>query len=135
VEVHEEDEHGAVRHLRTMGEGQFFGELGLSANVPRSASVVASTNVTCLVLSPARRTKYDGRGGSARHTGEAEEASEPGMHEGVLTIDVSAHVDDKLAALAMHRSQYPIDADVFPRSMIAEMYGLEHFVPVTPPNS
>ena len=32
------------------------------------------------------------------------------------------------AALAAHRSQYPIDVDAFPRSMLEEMYGVEYFL-------
>jgi hypothetical protein len=42
-------------------------------------------------------------------------------------IDVTAQLDSKLTALTMHRSQYPIDLNAFPRSMLSEMYGIEHF--------
>ena len=54
VEVFEED--GESRHvLRTLTDGQFFGELGVAGRQPRSASVAATGNVTCLVLSPSQR--------------------------------------------------------------------------------
>jgi LmbE family N-acetylglucosaminyl deacetylase len=45
-----------------------------------------------------------------------------------IRIDVSAHVEKKLSALAAHRSQYPIDIDAFPISMLTEMYGTEYFI-------
>lgn len=129
-----DDAEGTPRLLRTMGEGQFFGELGVAGGRPRSASVVAVGSVTCLVLSPTRPTRYGGRGGDAvqfERLPAAASADDPAA-PGVFRIDVSAHVGTKLAALAAHRSQYPIDIDAFPRSMLDEMYGSEYFVRVHP---
>jgi LmbE family N-acetylglucosaminyl deacetylase len=131
VEVFEEDDKSR-RPLRTLTEGQFFGELGVAARQPRSASVAATGNVTCLVLSPSQATKYDGRGVGSRQfvtsLSDVGEAPEPDdASGGALRIDVCAYVDKKLAALAAHRSQYPIDVEAFPRSMLEEMYGVEHF--------
>ena len=130
VEVVDEAD-GTRRLLSTLNEGQFFGELGVARRHPRSASVIAIGNVTCLTLSPTKPTKYEGRGGGAQQfavvEGEAvTEASAPG--DVTVRIDVSAYVDSKLAALASHRSQYPIEVDAFPRSMLEEMYGAEYFV-------
>lgn len=123
-------------HLRTLGEGQFFGELGVVSGAARSASVIAVGNVTCLVLSPSAPTKYDGRGGTAKRlaeddgpaaTGDDDEQQDPPA-DGVLRVDVTAHVGAKLAALAAHRTQYPIDVEAFPRKMLEEMFGVEYFV-------
>ncbi|MCU1361418.1 MAG: LmbE family protein [Ilumatobacteraceae bacterium] len=127
-----DDADGDPHPLRTMREGQFFGELGVAGHGPRSASVIAIGNVTCLVLSPAKPTKYAGRGGDAvQFDDDADDA--PLIDEiaagDVVRIDVSARLDQKLAALASHRSQYPIDVDAFPRSMLNEMYGTEYFTP------
>jgi hypothetical protein len=134
VDVFEESGESR-RFLRPLTDGQFFGELGVASQQPRSASVVATSNVTCLVLSPSKATKYDGRGAGSRQFGtigsEVDASPEPGVVDvGALRIDVCAYVGDKLAALAAHRSQYPIEVDMFPRSMIEEMFGMEYFVPV-----
>jgi LmbE family N-acetylglucosaminyl deacetylase len=133
VEVFEED--GESRHvLRTLTEGQFFGELGVAGHQPRSASVAATDNVTCLVLSPSHATKYDGRGVGSRQFATAPTDGEPDPDQDVATlrVDVREHLDKKLLALAAHRSQYPIDVDAFPRSMLEEMYGVEYFLRVPP---
>jgi LmbE family N-acetylglucosaminyl deacetylase len=128
VDVFEED--GESRQfLRSLTEGEFFGELGVASQRPRSASVVATGNVTCLVLSPSKATKYDGRGVGSRQFSEVD-LEHDDVAVGTLRIDVSAYVDKKLAALAAHRSQYPIDVDAFPRPMLEEMFGVEYFVPM-----
>jgi LmbE family N-acetylglucosaminyl deacetylase len=121
---------GERRPLRTMREGQFFGELGVAGHRPRSASVIANGNVTCLVLSPTKRKKFEGRGGAAVAFGDEDNVSLADAVAGdIIRIDVSAHLESKLVALASHRSQYPIDVDAFPRSMLQEMYGTEYFRP------
>jgi hypothetical protein len=137
VDVAKEGADGALHHLQSLGEGQFFGELGVAGRRARSASVIANGNVTCLELSNTERTKFDGRGATAGRPPEAEPPTvepepepEPELEPGVMSVDVTAHLDDKLAALAAHRSQYPIDVDAFPRSMLQEMYGTEYFVVV-----
>ena len=125
-------------HLRTLGEGQFFGELGVVSGGARSASVIAVGNVTCLVLSPSAPTKFAGRGATAQRlaedSGEGEpspyvssEAQDPAPDDAVR-VDVREHVGAKLAALAAHRTQYPIDVDAFPRPMLEEMFGIEYFM-------
>jgi LmbE family N-acetylglucosaminyl deacetylase len=130
-----EDRNGTPEFMRQLGEGQYFGELGITRKQPRSASVVAAGNVTCLVLSPSKRTKYQGRGdGANARLASSTDAldlldADDGLdgEQNLVTIDVSDYVDVKVAALAAHRSQYPIERDAFPRSMLVEMYGHEHF--------
>ena len=41
---------GRDEHLRTMGAGEVFGEIGLLADHPRTATVRATGPTTCLVL-------------------------------------------------------------------------------------
>ena len=47
-------------------------------------------------------------------------------------LDVSAHVARKIAAIAAHRTQYPIDPGMLPLEMLQEMMGHEYFVRVAP---
>jgi hypothetical protein len=128
--------------MRQLGEGHYFGELGLTRGRPRSASVIASGGVTCLVLSPNRPTKYAGRGpaanidlGADHRPCQCTSSGRSGVEIDVdgdadtelVTIDVTDFVGVKVAALAAHRSQYPFEPDMFPPSMLIEMYGYEHF--------
>ena len=143
VDVAQEGADGALHHLQSLGEGQFFGELGVAGRRARSASVIANGNVTCLELSTTERTKFDGRGaiatataasgttasGTAAATAGRPTGEEP-LDAGIVRVDVTAHLDSKLAALTAHRSQYPIDVDAFPRSMLLDMYGTEYFLVV-----
>ena len=41
---------GGRRTLSTLGKGSFFGEMGLMTGAPRSASVIAKTDVECYRL-------------------------------------------------------------------------------------
>jgi LmbE family N-acetylglucosaminyl deacetylase len=119
---------GVQRRLREMGEGEFFGELGISRGHVRSATVVATSNVTCLVLSPEAPSKFSGRGWSARAESLPSSPDADGTEPPVLAVDVTDQLDAKLTALAAHRSQYPVDPHIFPRRMLIEMYGQEYFV-------
>lgn len=47
AEVYLETAGGGKRTLRTLGKGNFFGEMGLMTGAPRYASVVAKTDVEC----------------------------------------------------------------------------------------
>lgn len=47
-------------------------------------------------------------------------------------IDVAGYVNRKVAAIAAHRTQYPIDPDMFPQAMLIDMFGVEHFQRVLP---
>lgn len=134
VDVVQEDADGGRRHLRTMGSGQFFGEVGIAAATVRSAHVVAKGSVTCLVLSPGRPTAFAPRGGDASLPG----AAAPGDPDGALAgatarIDVGGYVDVKLAAIAAHRSQFPLHPGMFPPGLLKEMFGQEFFVRIHPP--
>ncbi|HEV2109329.1 MAG TPA: hypothetical protein VGR16_13795, partial [Thermomicrobiales bacterium] len=49
-------------------------------------------------------------------------------------IDVSRQVNRKVAAIAAHRTQFPIEPGMFPASMLQEMFGTEYFLRVHPPS-
>jgi LmbE family N-acetylglucosaminyl deacetylase len=134
VQVAEESTPGELRTLRQQGPGEFFGELALVYEQPRSAHVIALDAVTCLVFSPGASTPFTGRGPAASLTdpADAQRADWPG-EQPTTAIDVSANVDQKIRAIAAHRSQFPIEPDLFPRSMLDEMLGREYFVRIVPP--
>jgi LmbE family N-acetylglucosaminyl deacetylase len=134
VQVAEEPVPGQLRELRRLGPGEFFGELALVYEQPRSAHVIAVDAVTCLVFSPAAPTLFTGRGPAASLTdpADAERADWPG-EQPTTVIDVTAHVDQKIRAIAAHRTQFPIQPELFPRPMLQEMLGREFFVRVLPP--
>jgi len=50
AEIYLETPDGGKRVLRDLGKGNFFGEMGLMTGAPRSASVVAKTDVECYRL-------------------------------------------------------------------------------------
>lgn len=131
VDVIEETPEGEMRTVNHLGPGSFFGERALVTHGPRGAHVVATDTVTCLVLSPSAPTLFAGRGPTA----SASDDESPGTWRGpeaTACIDVSAHLDQKIAAIAAQRSQFPIQPDLFPRAMLAEMLGREYFVRVFP---
>ena len=102
----------------------------------RAAHVVAVENTTCLAFSSESPLAFLGRGAEAHITGDDPAAAdEMGAHNNPVTtcIDVSDYVEQKIAAMAAHRTQYPITPDMFPMSMLRDMLGREHFVRVLPP--
>jgi LmbE family N-acetylglucosaminyl deacetylase len=135
VDVVREEDDGAQQWLARLGPGEFFGELAIAHGGARTANVVAVDAVTCLVLSPSAPTAFAGRGTDARYLG----ASDPvtGYDGPTVTattvIDVSGYVDQKVSALAAHRTQFPIDHGMFPQSMLRDMFGREYFLRVHPP--
>lgn len=137
VEVLQEQPDGTRRHIRRQGPGEFFGELALAGHSARTAHVVAVDSVTCLVFSPAPPTAFGGRGTSSnlpRVAVEDTTGGGPSVPGGWTTvIDVTAFVDRKLSAIAAHRSQYPIEPDMFPPGILQKMMGREYFVRVNPP--
>jgi hypothetical protein len=132
AQVAEEPIQGELRPLRRLGPGEFFGELRLVSERPRSAHVIAVDTVTCLVFSPGPATLFTARGASATDPEPAHQDDWPGEHP-TTCIDVSAHLDQKIAAIAAQRTQFPIRPDLFPRSMLHEMLDREYFVRVLPP--
>jgi len=126
-----------------MGPGEFFGELGVAGNRPRSAHVVAAEGLTCLVFSPAAPTLFAGRGEGARLTGPAPGAiveaggavDAEGAGVGVATarLDVTDYIVAKVGALCAYRSQFPLEQGMFPDFLLKELFGREYFIQVLPP--
>jgi LmbE family N-acetylglucosaminyl deacetylase len=135
AEVFQEAAGGRGEQLRKLGAGEFFGELGIARQQARSADVVASTSLTCLVLSPAPPSKFAGRGRGARLADTLPGAGTPAAEDvhagrGVVSCDVSRQVMRKVEALSAYRSQFPLEPDMFPESLLEEMFGREYFIPV-----
>jgi LmbE family N-acetylglucosaminyl deacetylase len=114
---------GRVIHLPPMHAGDFFGERGLVAG-QRTRHVVARESLTCLVLSRAPVSPYAGRGAGATSAAEPSAADVP---PGTCAADVTGYVDRKLAALARHRTQYPVVPSMLPQSLLQSMLGTEFF--------
>ena len=116
---------------RSFSAGCFFGEDGLATGLPRNAHVIARDDVTCLVLAPTQQNdRVAGRGPlavverSATSTASTDRAD---VDDG-FSIDVTPALDRKVAALAAHRSQYAMEPDLLPRSLLERLLGTEHFV-------
>ena len=118
---------GQVTHLSRMQAGDFFGELGLVAG-EHTAHVVARDSLTCLVLSRTPVRPYAGRGASAGSAAEFPAAAVPPGH---CAVDVTSYLHRKLAALARHRTQYPIVPSMLPQSLLQTMLGTEFFCRTT----
>jgi hypothetical protein len=121
------------RAVARLEPGAFFGEQGLAYGQPRNAHVVAVDSVTCLVFAPGAPTAFAGRGSSASQALDTAAAAPADLPSEVTTaVDVSAYVERKIAAIAAHRTQYPIDPGMLPLEILQEMLGHEYFVRVTP---
>jgi LmbE family N-acetylglucosaminyl deacetylase len=114
---------GQLTHLRQMRAGDFFGARGLVTG-HGAAHVVARENLTCLVLSRTSVSPYAGRGIGATSTAEP---PAPGLPPGTFAADVASYLHRKLAALARHRTQYPIVPTMLPPSLLQQMLGTEFF--------
>jgi len=114
---------GQMTQLSRMQAGDFFGELGLVAG-ERTAHVVARDSLTCLVLSRTPMRPYAGRGTGATSAAEFPGAAVP---PGTCAVDVTSHLHRKLAALARHRTQYPIVPSMLPQGLLQQMLGTEFF--------
>ena len=114
---------GQVTHVRRMQAGDFFGEHDLVTG-HGAAHVVARDSLTCRVLSRAPIRPYAGRGAGATSAAEPPGAGPP---PGTCAVDVTSYLHRKLAALARHRTQYPIVPSMLPRSLLQNMLGTEFF--------
>jgi LmbE family N-acetylglucosaminyl deacetylase len=114
---------GHLTHLRPMRAGDFFGELGLITG-QRTAHVVASDNLTCLVLSRTPVRPYAGRGAGATSAAETPPAAVP---PGTCAVDVTSCLHRKLQALARHHTQYPVVPSMLPQGLLQKMLGTEFF--------
>jgi hypothetical protein len=133
AEVIREDDDGVLHPIARLGPGTFFGEEGLAHNQPRNAHVVALGSVTCLVFATGEPTAFAGRGTTANQELDATTAEIEALHCEVTTaIDVRLFVERKIAAIAAHRTQYPIAPGMLPLSMLQEMMGREYFVRIAP---
>lgn len=133
VEIRREDDDGIVRVVDRSGPGEFIGEAGIATGQPRNAHVVALDDVTTLVFLASAPTAYDGRGEQSPLVQTRLLPSGDLIDSRVTArIDVSAFVGHKIRATAAHRSQYPIDPDMFPESILQEMFGVEYFIQVLP---
>jgi hypothetical protein len=135
VEVTKEEPDGTMRLVNRMGPGEFFGELGIVHRGTRTAHVIAADSVTCLVLSPQERTAFASRGasGPGREVWPADAIHGEAAGETTTVIDVSQYVEQKIAAAAAHRTQFPIRPDMFPLWLLTEMMGKEYFLRAYPP--
>jgi LmbE family N-acetylglucosaminyl deacetylase len=127
ADVIQEDSDGQAQVIRRLGPGHFFGERALARHGTHDASVVARDTVTCLKLSSRAPTAFDGRGteallGMASHMADGEDE-----HTTLFSIDVSADLDRKIAALAAHRTQFAFEATMFPVSLMRDLLGTEFF--------
>lgn len=133
AEVVQEQPDGSVNRLRRIGPGEFFGELAVAGGTTRTASVVALEPVTCFVFSSDAPLLYEGRGEDAvlvrAVDGDGRDETGPAA---TTVIDVSGWVDRKIAAIAAHRTQFPLEPQMFPEALLQEMFGREYFVRVFP---
>ena len=120
--------------LARLSPGAFFGEEGLAYRKPRNAHVVAAENVTCLVFSPEAPTAFLGRGEDAHLSNSIGAAEQDKEHilEDIACIDVSPFIQQKIEAIAAHRSQFPIQSDMLPPSILQGLMGREYFVGISP---
>ena len=130
ADVIREDTRGTRSTLSRMGPGQFFGAEALARLQPQDASLVAVEPVTCLVLSARETTPFDGRGEEARPGGSAapHDHDAPSRRGAPARLDVAVWLDQKIAALAAHYSQFALDPAVLPRAVLEQWLGNEYFV-------
>ena len=132
VEIRREGEDGRVVVVDRSGPGEFVGEVGIATGRPRNAHVVAVDDVTSLTFL-AMPDSFEGRGEQVHPSLTRAMPSGDRIDPRVSTcIDVSAFVGHKIRATAAHRSQYPIDPDMFPEGILREMFGAEYFIQVLP---
>ncbi|MET0902716.1 MAG: PIG-L family deacetylase, partial [Acidimicrobiales bacterium] len=126
-----EHHDGRMEWKHAAGVGSFVGEDGLASGQHRNAHVIARDAVTCLVLSPDPPSWTAARGAGAPagpFTRPGELATSPTAIEDCFMVNVRTTLRQKVAALAAHRSQYALDPDLLPPSMLERLLGTERFV-------
>jgi LmbE family N-acetylglucosaminyl deacetylase len=118
---------GSLEVLDTASSGTFFGERGLAGSGVREAHVIAKTSVTCFVLSPGAPSNAAGRGTTSEVDALVLDGDDDEPTSAEFEFDVSQHAASKLRALACHRSQYALTADMFPASIVTALFGIERF--------
>ncbi len=132
VEIRREGEDGRVAVVDRSGPGEFVGEVGIATGRPRNAHVVAVDDVTSLTFL-ATADSFEGRGEQVQPGLTRSLPSGDRIDPRVTTcIDVASFVGHKIRATAAHRSQYPIDPEMFPERILREMFGAEYFIQVLP---
>lgn len=134
AEVIREHIDGTQEVLERLEVGSFFGEEGLVYKQPQNAHVVASENMTCLIISPGAPTVFQGRGEDANlvgftEVGKQDHGEEPFMKV-TQCIDIDSFIQHKIEAIAAHHTQFPIEPDMLPLSIFQELMGREYFVSV-----
>jgi len=132
VEVRREVD-GALSTVAEIGKGEFIGEIGLATGERRNAHCIASTDCSCFVLSRGTDSGWKPRGAGA-DLAVATDSDRACEVFADLTYDVRHLVDAKVEALSRHQTQYPIQPDLFPRSMLEELLGTETFTEAWPQN-
>lgn len=127
VDICLETEDGTLNRVGASGPGSFVGEEGMANGRPRNAHVVARTSVTCFVLSPGRDDPTAGRGASALTAFPADHQPLIDQTHDYIEVDIKQFAGEKVRALACHRSQYAISADMFPPSLAVGLFGFEYF--------
>jgi LmbE family N-acetylglucosaminyl deacetylase len=134
AEVLQERESGETEHLRHMTAGGFFGQLGVASHGRRTAHVVATEPLSCLVLSPAEPEKFAPRGQASLDRGMPPSPVGSAAADGTATacIDVAEFMAAKIDALCAYRSQFCLERGMLPDSLMRELFGLEYFIQVLP---
>jgi LmbE family N-acetylglucosaminyl deacetylase len=127
-----EDARGTRHPRQRLGPGEFFGAEAMARRSKQDASVVALDTVTCLVLSHQVSTAFAGRGEDAALGGFTRDATDDdgAEHDGLVRMDISAHLDHKVAALAAHRTQFAIEPEILPLAPVWQLLSQEYFEPV-----
>ncbi|MGY1770957.1 PIG-L family deacetylase [Blastococcus sp. SYSU D00813] len=134
VEIRREGADGVVRVVDRSGAGEFIGEQGIATGRPRNAHVVALDDVTALAFASSDPLALGGGGREDPSPALTRTLPSGDRIDARVTtcIDVSDFVGHRIRATAAHRSQYPIDPQMFPESILREMFGAEYFVQVLP---
>jgi LmbE family N-acetylglucosaminyl deacetylase len=133
ADVVREDAVGRRELVARLQPGQFFGEQGIARGRPRNAHVIAADGATCLVLMPRQPTLFEARGeGVPQVSGGTRASSRVDGLGTAIRVGVEDVLPAKLQALAAYRSQFPIQPDMLPASMLRDLFGVEYFLPVRP---